>query len=345
MNSMLDRREFLKVSIATGAVVLVGQGLLGSAFAQEKPRFSQVNKLAITIITDNYYDSLRPDGVIGKRYRSTVQKSIHAEHGLSYFVETVSVGQTNTFMFDYGVDARGVMRNMEVLGISLDKVDALGLSHGHWDHWGALMGILKANQGKIPRDTPFYVGEEAFSERFSVRPGNEPRSIGKLDRQELESLGLLKIVEVKVPTEVVKGGYFSGTIERVTDYEKVSASSYVRRGDKLERDQFQGEQALFFIVKGKGLVVLAGCAHPGIVNTVRHVQKMTGGQKVHAVIGGFHMVASNAETVHKTVADIKALAPDYIVPTHCTGFEAITVFQREMPKQFVLNTAGTKYVF
>ena len=345
MNSMLDRREFLKVSIATGAVVLVGQGLLGSAFAQEKPRFSQVNKLAITIITDNYYDSLRPDGVIGKRYRSTVQKSIHAEHGLSYFVETVSVGQTNTFMFDYGVDARGVMRNMEVLGINLDKVDALGLSHGHWDHWGALMGILKANQGKIPRDTPFYVGEEAFSERFSVRPGNEPRSIGKLDRQELESLGLLKIVEVKVPTEVVKGGYFSGTIERVTDYEKVSASSYVRRGDKLERDQFQGEQALFFIVKGKGLVVLAGCAHPGIVNTVRHVQKMTGGQKVHAVIGGFHLVVSSAETVQKTVADIKALAPDYIVPTHCTGFEAITAFQREMPKQFVLNTAGTKYVF
>ena len=182
-------------------------------------------------------------------------------------------------MFDYGVDARGVLRNMEVLGISLDKVDAMGLSHGHWDDWGALMGILKANQGKIPRGTPFYVGEEAFSERFSVRPGSEPRSIGKLDRQELESLGLLKIVEVKVPTEVVKGGYFSGRIERVTDYEKVPASSYVKRGDKLERDQFQGEQALFFIVKGKGLVVLAGCAHPGIVNTVRHVQKMTGGRR------------------------------------------------------------------
>ena len=238
-----------------------------------------MDKLAITIITDNYYDALRPDGVIGKRFRSTVEKSIHAEHGLSYFVETVSGGQTNTFMFDYGVDARGVMRNMEVLGISLDKVDALGLSHGHWDHWGALMGILKANQGKIPHGTPFYVGEEAFSERFSVRPGSEPRSIGKLDRQEMESLGLLKIVEVKVPTEVVKGGYYTGRIERVTDYEKVPASFYVKRGDKLERDQFPGEQALFFIVKGKGLVVLAGCAHPGIVNTVRHVQKDDGGPK------------------------------------------------------------------
>jgi 7,8-dihydropterin-6-yl-methyl-4-(beta-D-ribofuranosyl)aminobenzene 5'-phosphate synthase len=243
------------------------------------------------------------------------------------------------------VDVRGVLRNMEVLGISLDKVDAMGLSHGHWDHWGALLGILKANQGKIPRGTPFYVGEEAFSERFSVRPGSEPRSIGKLDRQEVESLGSFKIVEVTTPTEVVKGGYYTGRIERVTDYEKVPPSFYIKRGDKLERDQFPGEQALLFIVKGKGLVVLAGCAHPGIVNTVRHAQKVTGIQKVHAVLGGFHLVASNTETVQKTVADIKALAPDYIVPTHCTGFEATTVFQREMPKQFVLNTAGTRYVF
>jgi 7,8-dihydropterin-6-yl-methyl-4-(beta-D-ribofuranosyl)aminobenzene 5'-phosphate synthase len=345
MNTMFDRREFLKASMAAGAVLLVGEGLLDRAFAQGKQRFVEVDKLNITIITDNYYDALRSDGAIGKRYRATVNKSIHAEHGLSCFVETISGGQAGSFMFDYGVDAHGVIRNMEVLGISLEKVDAMGLSHGHWDHWGALVGILKAHQGKIPKGIPFYVGEEAFSERFSVRPGSDPRSIGKLDRQEVETQGSFKIVEITTPTEVVKGGYYTGRIERFTDYEKVPASFYVMRGDKLERDQFVGEQALFFLVKGKGLVVLAGCAHPGIVNTVKHAQKITGAQKVHAVIGGFHLVASDPETVQKTVADIKALAPDYIVPTHCTGFEAITVFQREMPKQFVLNTAGTKYVF
>jgi 7,8-dihydropterin-6-yl-methyl-4-(beta-D-ribofuranosyl)aminobenzene 5'-phosphate synthase len=345
MSTMFGRREFLKASMAAGAVMLVGEGLLDRAFAQGQQRFVEVDKLTITIITDNYYDALRSDGAIGKRYRATVDKSIHAEHGLSYYVETVSGGQTGSFMFDYGVDARGVLRNMEVLRITLEKVDAMGLSHGHWDHWGALVDILKANQEKIPKGIPFYVGEEAFLERFSVRPGSEPRSIGKLNRQQLESLRSFKIVEVTTATEVVKGGYYTGRIERVTDYEKVPPSFYVKRGDKLERDQFTGEQALFFLVKGKGLVVLVGCAHPGIVNTVRHAQKLTGAEKVHAVIGGFHLVASDAETVKKTVADIKALAPDYIVPTHCTGFEAITVFQREMPKQFVLNTAGTKYVF
>jgi 7,8-dihydropterin-6-yl-methyl-4-(beta-D-ribofuranosyl)aminobenzene 5'-phosphate synthase len=342
---MIDRREFLKSSMVAGAALLVGEGFLDRAFAQGKPRFIEIDNLTITIITDNYYDALRSDGAIGRRYRATVDKSIHAEHGLSYFVETVSEGQKSSFMFDYGVDTRGVLRNMEVLGISLEKVDAMGLSHGHWDHWGALVGILKANQGKISKSIPFYVGEEAFYERFSVRPGSDPRSIGKLDRREVETLGSFKIVEVTTPTEVVKGGYYTGRIERVTNYEKVPASFYVKRGDKLERDLFMGEQALFFLVKGKGLVVLAGCAHPGIVNTVKHTQKITGAEKVHAVIGGFHLVASDHETVQKTVADIKALAPDYVVPTHCTGFEAITVFQREMPNQFVLNTAGTKYAF
>jgi 7,8-dihydropterin-6-yl-methyl-4-(beta-D-ribofuranosyl)aminobenzene 5'-phosphate synthase len=345
MTHILDRREFLKSSMATGAMLLVGEGILGSAFAQNKPRIVEVDKLAITIIADNYYDALRADAVIGKRYRATVEKSIHAEHGLSYYVETVSGGQASSFMFDYGVDARGVLRNMQLLGINLGKVDGMGLSHGHWDHWGALVEILKANQGTIPRGTPFYVGEEAFSERFSVRSGSEPRSIGKLNRQAVESQGVFKIVEVTDPTEVLKGGYYTGRIERVTDYEKVPATFYIKRGEKLEHDQFPGEQALFFIVRGKGLVVLAGCAHPGIVNTVKHAQKLAGGQKIHAILGGFHLVTSKPEIVQRTVADIKALSPDYIVPTHCTGFEAIALFQKEMPKQFVLNTAGTKYDF
>ena len=99
-----------------------------------------------------------------------------------------------------------------------------------------------------------------------------------------------------------------------------------------------------FNAKGKGLVVLSGCAHRGIVNTVKHAQKMTGIEKVHAVIGGFHLTGAKPELIDKTVADIKAVRPDYIVPMHCTGYEAIGAFAREMPDQFILNTAGTKYI-
>jgi len=332
--------------VTAGAVLLAGQNILVSAFAQNKLTIIELDKLTITIVTDNYFDGVRPESPIAKRFRPTAEKSIHAEHGLSYYVETVYGGQKSNFMFDYGVDAHGVIRNMELLGVSLEKVDGMGLSHGHWDHWGALESILKANQGKIPRGTPFYVGEEAFMERASVRPGSsEATKLGRLNKDAIESLGGFRVIEVKEPTAVMKGGYFTGNIERVTDYEKVPSNLLVKRGDKFEPDQFRGEQALFFNVKGKGLVILVGCAHPGIVNIVKHVQKTAGVQKVHAVLGGFHLVGAKPELIQKTITDIKNIAPDYVAPCHCTGYEAINLLQKEMPKQFVLNTAGAKYAF
>ena len=110
-------------------------------------------------------------------------------------------------------------------------------------------------------------------------------------------------------------------------------------------DNFIGEYAVVLNLKGKGLIVLVGCAHVGIVNIVKHAQKMTGIDKVHAVMGGFHLTGAKPELIRRTVADIKALNPDYIVPTHCTGYEAITVFEKEMPGQFILNSAGTRYLF
>jgi len=131
----------------------------------------------------------------------------------------------------------------------------------------------------------------------------------------------------------------------VTEYEKGEPNFLLKRGDKIEHDDLIGEQSLVFNAKGKGLVVLSGCAHRGIVNTVKHAQKMTGVEKVHAVIGGFHLTRAKPGLIQRTIADIKAIGPDYIVPTHCTGFEAITAFAKEMPEQFILNTAGTKYIF
>jgi hypothetical protein len=112
-------------------------------------------------------------------------------------------------------------------------------------------------------------------------------------------------------------------LARVTEYEKVPPSLLIKRGAQPEPDDFRGEQALFFNVKGKGLVVLSGCAHAGIVNTVKHAQKVSGIEKLHAVMGGFHLINAKAEVIQKTVADIKSVKPDFVVPTHCTGFEAI----------------------
>jgi 7,8-dihydropterin-6-yl-methyl-4-(beta-D-ribofuranosyl)aminobenzene 5'-phosphate synthase len=155
----------------------------------------------------------------------------------------------------------------------------------------------------------------------------------------------LKVVEVKTPVEIVSGIYFTGNIARVTTFEKVAANFQIKRGDKIEHDTFPSEQAVFFKVKGKGLVILSSCAHCGIVNTVKQAQKNADMDKVHAIMGGFHLINAKPEIIQSTVAAIKAMKPDYIVPTHCTGFEAVLAFNKEMPKEFILNTAGTQYTF
>jgi 7,8-dihydropterin-6-yl-methyl-4-(beta-D-ribofuranosyl)aminobenzene 5'-phosphate synthase len=344
MREGMDRREFLKFSISTGAILMAGEGMKAGALAQSTAKVAEVDKVTIWVLTDNYYDALRPDSKITKRYRVVPGKSIHAEHGLAYYMETMVSGKVGACMFDYGLDSVGVMNNITLLGLDLGKTDAFSLSHGHFDHFMSAVDIIKQNQSRIAGRT-FFVGEEAFARRYSLRPGTtEAVDLGQLRREDIEALGL-KVVEVKSPLQIVPGVNITGNIERVTVYEKVPPSLLIKRGEKPEPDDFRGEQALFFNVKGKGLVVLSGCAHAGIVNTVKHAQKVSGIDKIHAVMGGFHLINAKPEIIQNTVADIKAMKPDYIIPTHCTGFEAIAAFGKEMPNEFVLNTAGTQYTF
>jgi 7,8-dihydropterin-6-yl-methyl-4-(beta-D-ribofuranosyl)aminobenzene 5'-phosphate synthase len=345
MKGELDRREFLKFSLATGALIAAGDYIAESATAQAAAGVTQVDKLTIWVLADNYYDLNRLDNKITKRYRSRAGKSIHAEHGLSYYIETTVSGKTSACMFDFGLDPVGVLNNIALLGIDLGKANAFSLSHGHFDHYTSAVNILGQNQSRIAAGTPFYVGEEAFARRYKLRPGAaEPVDLGQLKKEDIEALGL-KVVEAKTSVEIVPGAFFTGNISRVTAYEKVSDEFQIKRGEKIEHDTFPGEQAVFFNVKGKGLVVLSGCAHVGIVNTIKQAQKVAGTDKIHAIMGGFHLINAKPELIQSTVADIKAMKPDYIVPTHCTGFEAIVGFSREMPGEFVLNTAGTQYTF
>jgi 7,8-dihydropterin-6-yl-methyl-4-(beta-D-ribofuranosyl)aminobenzene 5'-phosphate synthase len=309
-------------------------------------KIAEVDQLTVTFITDNYYDALRPAPEFVKRYSVTPGTSIHAEHGLSCYLEAVADGRARGFMFDYGLQSSGIIGNMDLLEIDVGMVTAFGLSHGHFDHWGGLLGFLIHNASKIQKGIPLYAGEEAFAHRYVTLPSDsEPRDIGRLKRDYIDRLGIVRVVEIKEPTEVIPGVYFTGNIERVTEYEQGSAALLIERDGNMEHDRFPGEQAVVCNVKGKGLVVLSGCAHAGIVNTVRHAQKMTGVEKVHAVIGGFHLVNAEPETIEMTLADLKEISPDHVIPAHCTGFEAAAFFAKEMPAQFTLNTAGTKYTF
>lgn len=304
-----------------------------------------VDRVTVWIVTDNYVDSTRPDAPIARRYRAAPGRSIHAEHGISFFAETVVGGEAHACMYDYGLDPGGVLENLRLLGIDPGRCGAFALSHGHYDHFTSAAAILREHRARVAPGTPFYVGEEAFAQRYALRPGaSAPADLGALRRADLESAGA-RVVEVSAPVEIVPGAWLSGAVPRTTAYEQVPPGFQVRRGERLEHDTFPGEQALYFHVRGKGLVVLSGCAHAGIVNTVRAAQRASGVEKVHAVVGGFHLTGARPEVLRATVADLEALGPDWIVPAHCSGFEALVAFSRRMPDQFVLSTAGAQYVF
>jgi len=347
MEKELDRRSFLKVTALTGAALFIGDIFPSRGYAQSTAAIPESEKIIITVITDNLADATRPHYKIARRHTGTtsvLERALHAEHGLSYHVETTVNGQPHQFIFDFATDFQGVKRNIELLKIDFKKIEALALSHDHFDHQAALIDLLKAKQNEIPKGIPFYVGEQFFVGTYVRTPDGNVASLLALKKEDIESLGLLKIVETRVPTPIVPGAFLTGKVERVTEYEKIPPSLVAKIGDQVVQEEFPGEQAIVMNAKGKGLVVVSGCAHRGIVNTVKHAQRMTGTDKVYAIIGGFHLTGAKPEVIQKTIADIKAIKPDYIVPTHCTGFEAISEFAREMPDQFILNTAGTRYI-
>jgi 7,8-dihydropterin-6-yl-methyl-4-(beta-D-ribofuranosyl)aminobenzene 5'-phosphate synthase len=348
MDASISRRQFLELGAAAGAFVLTSSPGRHASWAQDKVAIPEADRIIVTVVTDNLADATRPNVKIARRpagAKSVLDGAMHAEHGLAYHVETTLGGQAHGLLFDFGSQISGVLRNVDLLGLDLGKVEALALSHDHWDHEAALVEFLKAKRGALVKGLPFYIGEQFFVGTYSKRPNGQIQELSLLNRAELEGLGLVKIVEVKTPTALVPGAYFTGQVPRVTDYETIPPTFLAKQGDQYVQEVFPGEQAVVMHAKGKGLVVLSACAHRGIVNTLKHAQKMTGIEKVHAVIGGFHLTGAKPEIIAKTIADVKAMRPEYIVPTHCSGFETIAAFAREMPDQFILNTAGTRYYF
>jgi 7,8-dihydropterin-6-yl-methyl-4-(beta-D-ribofuranosyl)aminobenzene 5'-phosphate synthase len=333
----ISRRDFLKASAVTGAWILASDLPYTNAIAYGAVNIPEAEKITITSIIDNYDNRKEPSSYkIANRFRAGY---LHAEHALSCHVETVVNGGSHSLLFDFGRTFEALSRNIDTLKIDLDRVEALALSHGHGDHYGGLVELLKSR--KISKGIPLYVGEEAFAESgVGKRVAHRPPK-----KEDVESLGVAKIIEIKDPTPIVSGAYLTGRIARVTDYEKADPRRWVKVGDSRRPETFIGEQSVVLNLKGKGLVVLTGCAHVGVVNTVKDAQKITGVRKVHAVMGGFHLTGAKEELIHRTVADIKAMAPDYVIPMHCTGFEAVGEFAREMSNQFILNTVGTRYIF
>ena len=302
----------------------------------------QAEKIEIVALMDNYTDCLIPSSDYVKRcphYRDgKIAPPLVAEHGLSLLVRVFEDGQARNLLLDAGWSAAGVIHNLDQMEISVDEIESVVLSHGHMDHFGALINILKRRAAPVP----VLAHPDVFlKHRFLVLPDGQKVVFPGLDEEVLEKAGA-KIVknsqEYLLASNLVLA---TGQIERTTDFEKGLPNAYVERSGNVEPDRLLDDQALIVNLKDRGLVVITGCAHSGIVNTIRYANKITGIETVYAVIGGFHLSGQFFEPIiPRTIEELEAINPAIISPMHCTGWKATTKMADAFPQQFVLSSVG-----
>ena len=304
----------------------------------------EVDKLEVTVLVDNYTDALLLQGTdVVKRPLIPPPNLLLAEHGLSCLLKVYAGTEEHLVLFDAAVSTTCFFHNADLLQVDLSKVESVALSHGHFDHFGALVEFLN----KATKGIPLVLHPDAFLQHRLNIPGIA-RVVGfpTLDETALKKTGtaLNKIKEAStLASDLI---LVLGEVERVTDFEKGFPWVEAKIDDEWVVDPFRDDQGVAVKVKDKGLVVIGGCSHAGIINTVKHAQKVAQADKVHAVLGGFHLTGPIFEPIiGPTIEEMKKIGPDFVVPMHCTGWKAITQFAKEMPEQFLLNTVGTTYVF
>ncbi len=277
-------------------------------------------------------------GVLGEG-RSTLR----AEHGFSSLVTVVQGARRASFLFDAGLTKDALVHNMDVLEVKAADLQAIVLSHGHADHVAGLMGFL-SRTGR--RRLPLVLHPEAFLLRKIALPDGREILLPPPDRRGIEQEGV-EILEERGASLVLGGlALVTGQVERTTDFEKGFPAHHARVDDVWRPDPLiHDDQAVVVNVRGRGLVVLSGCGHAGIVNVLRHSMALTGIDRVHAVLGGFHLTGRIFEPlVEPTVSALQAIGPKLIVPSHCTGWKATHEIARRMPDAYVPNSVGTTFL-
>jgi 7,8-dihydropterin-6-yl-methyl-4-(beta-D-ribofuranosyl)aminobenzene 5'-phosphate synthase len=304
----------------------------------------EAESVEISILTDNYTDILQIQGSPEVRRLMVPPPGVPlAEHGFSCLVTVRSGNKTHAVLMDTGVTSTCLLHNAALMKVNFDTIESIFLSHGHFDHFGGLIDLLNM----IGRRMPVMVHPGAFRERrIRIPEVSIPAERPRLDEAALAAAGAV-VEESRTPRILASGLLLtSGEVERISPFEVGFPWAEAKINGTWTVDPFHDDQGLIINIKNKGLVVISGCAHSGIINTVRHAQKITGIKKVHAVLGGFHLTGPLFEKViPPTIASLKEIAPEVIAPMHCTGWKAITQFAEAMPDQFVLNTVGTTYTF
>jgi 7,8-dihydropterin-6-yl-methyl-4-(beta-D-ribofuranosyl)aminobenzene 5'-phosphate synthase len=322
--------------------------------------FGETSDVAITVLVDNRADLLVRSSAAVKYFTDEL---LLAEHGFAALVDLRAAGIR--ILWDAGGTRIALLENLRRLEIDSATITAMALSHGHFDHTAAVTEVLRAmdlrprskkwdpdatmdemRRWAEGRRVPLITHPSAFRERWHLsRDGSRRGPTPPPPRAEWEALGA-QVITAEGPYELGPGCWTTGPVPRAS-FEKsgISPSMIYRDGDTFHRDTVEEDQAIVINVKDKGLVILAGCAHSGIVNTVNRALELSGVRRVWAIVGGFHLASVTDEELRRTIETLKAFQPVLIVPSHCSGFRATWQFAAQMPEAFMPNVVGAQYLF
>lgn len=251
--------------------------------------------------------------------KNPVKPELYDKHGLSVYLEIRVGSETITALVDTGPSSEVLLHNADAMDVDLEKVQVILLSHGHYDHTGGVIGALT----RVREPIPVLAHPKTFDPKFAYRP--HIRHIGSpVSRSEIQDAGGIVLTATN-PVNIGPGVMSSGEIERSTAFEDIKGFWRVDE-ERFVRDLMSDDQALIINLGGQGLVIVAGCAHAGIINTIKHAQQVTGVSRVHAVLGGFHLRNASTGRVAATTQELLTIDPSIIGPCHCTGSKAIRRF-------------------
>lgn len=272
--------------------------------------------------------------VLIENKKNNTNKRLEAKHGLSVYVTATIDKNKVSVLMDAGPSAEKLLNNINQLGINLEDVDVIVLSHAHYDHTGGLIDTLK----HVKKRVPVIAHPTLFNPKLSMMPSL--RLIGTTFRiTDIENVDGLPILASN-PVKIADGLTTTGEVPRTTNFETVKGFWTIQE-KKFTNDTMLDDQSLVLDVENKGLIVVSGCAHSGIINTLTYAQQITGNNKVYAVIGGFHLIGASENKIEKTIAELKKLNPTVIAPCHCTGKNAIKKIAEEFKDRFIPIETGS----
>jgi 7,8-dihydropterin-6-yl-methyl-4-(beta-D-ribofuranosyl)aminobenzene 5'-phosphate synthase len=344
-------------------VVSAGPGQIAEAMpraatgpAVDPVTLEPVDEVVITTVVDNVYDALlsgdervtRTPFTAGTAQAPQFESGsttvgLMAEHGFSAFVSVRRGSTTTTLLFDTALSPDAMATNADRLGLDLSGVQAVILSHGHFDHAGGLAG-LAGKRGV--RALPMVVHPLIWTRRRMAVPGRETDELPTLSRAALESEGFA-VIERREPSLLVdRCVLITGEVDRTTEFEHgMPPAHQAWSGSKWLPDRLiLDDQALVVHLRGAGLVVLTGCGHAGVINIIRHAQRLTAVPRLHALIGGLHLSGPAFEpTIGPTVDALSDLDPALLVPGHCTGWRAQHTLAAALPNSWVAGSSGSSF--